>query len=212
VQLDSPQILQPQSKNPIIRLYERLYLQLLKARLLLLLLPFSTKLGIVILEEKTHVSETKIRISMITTILILCFGLFSSDLHVFIPGQNSVPSSPQETVKIPSPSPITETTEVTQELVEPDVITVTQDQSELIQRLNNYSTENNLAIESIPESKEEQMLLFEQYESYLQRNPGTPILYLNAAILAFNLKYDNLGTYYLDQAILLNPELKEITN
>ena len=211
MQADSQQIPQLDLKKPITRLYESLYIPFLKLKLLLVLLPFSTKLGIVILEEKTKISETKIRISMIATILILCFGLFSSDLHVFIPG-NTVPPNTQQ---IQVEAPVVNTTSepvVEEEVPISDESLPSPDQQALLQRLSNYSKENNLTIETIPESREEQILQFEQYESYLQRNPGTPAIYLNAAILAFSLEYENLGTFYLDQAILLNPDLKEIVN
>lgn len=211
MQADSQQIPQLDLKKPITRLYESLYIPFLKLKLLLVLLPFSTKLGIVILEEKTKISETKIRISMIATILILCFGLFSSDLHVFIPG-NTVPPNTQQ---IQVEAPVVNTTSepvVEEEVPISDESLPSPEQQALLQRLSNYSKENNLIIETIPESREEQILQFEQYESYLQRNPGTPIIYLNAAILAFSLEYENLGTFYLDQAILLNPDLKEIVN
>lgn len=218
MQPDSKQPIQLKTKNPLTRLYEQLYLQLFKGRLIFLILSFSAKLGLIILEEKTHISETKIRISIITTILILCFGLFSADLstvHVFLSGDSSIQNTSQEVVETPSPNSVSKEdvleAEVVVEVIVEEAITP-RDHSQLVEKLNSYSTKNNLQIQIIPESREEQILLFEQYESYLQRNPGTPLLYLNASILAFSLNHDNLGTYYLDQAILLNPELKEITN
>jgi hypothetical protein len=113
-------------------------------------------------------------------------------------GNNSFQSTSQNLVEILTPNAVNEEEVVkkkffTEEVVKEEVVT----------------TENILHSQTIPESREEQILLFEQYQSFLQRNPGTPLIYLNASILAFSLNYDNLGKYYLDQAILLNPELKK---
>jgi hypothetical protein len=204
VQSDNQQLTQLQTKSPITSLYEQFYLLILKIRLLFILLPFSIKLGLIILEEKTHISETKIRISMITTILIVCLGLFSTDLsnlHVLKLGNNSFQSTSQNLVEISTPNAVNEEEVVKKEVVKEQGV-----------KEQGVTTENILHSQTIPESREEQILLFEQYQSYLQRNPGTPLIYLNASILAFSLNYDNLGKYYLDQAILLNPELKETIN
>jgi hypothetical protein len=209
VQSDNQQLTQLQTKSPITSLYEQFYLLILKVRLLPLLLPFSIKLGLIILEEKTHISETKIRISMITTILIVCLGLFSTDLsnlHVLKLGNNSFQSTSQNLVEISTPNAVNEEEVIKEEVVKKEVVKKEVVKKEVVK------TENILHIQTIPESREEQILLFEQYQSYLQRNPGTPLIYLNASILAFSLNYDNLGKYYLDQAILLNPELKETIN
>lgn len=204
MQSDNQQLTQLQTKSPITSLYEQFYLLILKIRLLFILLPFSIKLGLIILEEKTHISETKIRISMITTILIVCLGLFSTDLsnlHVLKLGNNSFQSTSQNLVEISTPNAVNEEEVVKKEVVKEQGV-----------KEQGVTTENILHSQTIPESREEQILLFEQYQSYLQRNPGTPLIYLNASILAFSLNYDNLGKYYLDQAILLNPELKETIN
>jgi hypothetical protein len=204
VQSDNQQLTQLQTKSPITSLYEQFYLLILKIRLLFILLPFSIKLGLIILEEKTHISETKIRISMITTILIVCLGLFSTDLsnlHVLKLGNNSFQSTSQNLVEISTPNAVNEEEVVKKEVVKEQGV-----------KEQGVTTENILHSQTIPESRGEQILLFEQYQSYLQRNPGTPLIYLNASILAFSLNYDNLGKYYLDQAILLNPELKETIN